>query len=87
LLLPEEQTVEAAEPSKKKVLSEFGKQWKEDCLRFSRPKSVHVVVAVLHQTSSSPEQWIISPLQLFSFMVVQVKAVGYLVLSTASSFN
>jgi hypothetical protein len=35
LLLPEEQTVETSEPSKRKVLSEFGKHWIEDYLHFS----------------------------------------------------
>ena len=36
LLLPEEQTAETSEPSKREVLSEFGKHWIEDCLHFSR---------------------------------------------------
>ena len=35
LLVPEEQTVETSEPSKRKVLSEFGKHWIEDYLHFS----------------------------------------------------
>jgi len=34
LLFPEEQTVETSEPSKRKVLSEFGKHWIEDYLHF-----------------------------------------------------